>query len=521
MKFPFMRVFITLLAVSVCIAQSAFAQNPTWADDVACIVYNNCTKCHHPGGIAPNSFMTYDDVFQKRASVRIYVQDRVMPPSPALPGDVPFRDDNILTDEEIQTIMTWVNQGAPSGDLGMAPPEPHIPDAEEISQPDGVIRMDPYTSQAAVTDDYRCFAFETGFGEDKWVTGIEIVPGNKSIVHHVILFEDANDVVLGLDEGDPLAGYQCFGGVGSFSANFVGGWVPGQSAQFVPDGMGLLIPDGTNLIIQTHYPEGSSGQMDSTKVNLRFAESGDGLRRIQVVPYINHFTSLTNGPLFIPANEVRTFHAEALVFANVSLISVLPHMHLLGTSMRCDAVLPSGDTLALFDIPHWDFEWQLAYHYQSPIHLPFGTRIIADAVYDNTVFNPHNPNFPPHDVSAGEATTDEMFLIFFSYLIYEPGDEEMVFPEAPPFSEACAGSVATTIPVRGRVFVSPNPADQRISIRTPWIDYRVTLYDSYGRVLLQDHRSQTIHTGSLAEGMYIVSIENGTDRYVEKVLVVH
>ena len=123
--------------------QFTTAQSVTWADDVACIIYNNCTKCHHPGGIAPVSFMTYNDVYQKRGTVRLYVQDRTMPPSPALPGDVPFRNDNLLTDEEIQTIVDWVFQDAPSGDLGMAPPPPEIPDAEEIPNPDAVIQMDP------------------------------------------------------------------------------------------------------------------------------------------------------------------------------------------------------------------------------------------------------------------------------------------------------------------------------------------------------------------------------------------
>ncbi|HLF62565.1 MAG TPA: hypothetical protein VI603_02380 [Saprospiraceae bacterium] len=516
LKTPTLFLFFTISSL-----QLNTAQNPTWADDVACIVYNNCTKCHHPGGIAPVSFLTYDDVYAKRASVRIYVQDRVMPPSPAIPGDIPFRDDNLLTDEEIQTIVTWVNQGAPSGDLGMAPPAPPIADTEEIPDPDGILKIDTYASQAIFSDDYRCFAFETNFGEDKWMTGIEIVPGNKNIVHHVILYEDATDVVLGLDEADPLPGYQCFGGVGSFNANFVGGWVPGQTAQFLPDGMGLLIPTSTNLIIQAHYPEESNGQLDSTKVNLRFAENGDGLRQIRVTPYINHITSLTNGPLFIPANTIRSFHAEAVVFGNVSIVSVLPHMHLLGTSMSCYAVLPSMDTIQLFDIPVWDFDWQLAYHFRSPIHLPFGTRLIADAVYDNTVNNPSNPNFPPQNVSQGEATTDEMFLIFFSYLNYETGDENMVFEDAPPLSDACAGSVSTSQPIRPQLKISPNPVDRRIVIAAPWSDYTVALFDGYGRILLTGHRLTEVYTGSLTEGMYIIVVENGVERLVEKVMVAH
>lgn len=154
-----MKVLFTLSLAIFCSIQITSGQSPTWADDVACIVYDNCTKCHHPGGIAPNSFMTYEEVFDRRGTIRIYVQDRVMPPSPAKPGNVPFVDDNLLTDEEIQTIVTWVSQGAPSGDLGSAPPPPMIPKDEEISDPDGVLKIDPYASQAIFSDDYHCFAF--------------------------------------------------------------------------------------------------------------------------------------------------------------------------------------------------------------------------------------------------------------------------------------------------------------------------------------------------------------------------
>jgi hypothetical protein len=465
--------------------------------------------------------MTYDDVFQKRASVRIYVEDGIMPPSPARPGHVPFRDDNLLTDDEIQTIADWVHNGAPLGDPDAIPPIPEIPEGLEIPIPDASLQINPYMSQAQHHDDYRCFALETSFTEDKWITGIEIVPGNKEIVHHVILFEEANDVVLDLDDQDPLPGYECFGGVGSFTANFVGGWVPGQSAQFLPEGMGLVIPQGTNLVIQTHYPEGTDGKIDSTRVNLQFAESGAELREVSVVPYINHLISITNGPLFIPANTVRTFHAEALVLANVSLIGVLPHMHLIGTSMFCYAIPPGGDTIVLFDIPKWDFEWQLSYQYRRPVHLPFGTRIYADAVYDNTTNNVHNPSSPPVDVSAGEATTDEMFLIFFSYLLYEQGDEDMVFEDPPPFADACSEIVGVERVNRQTLKIFPNPANTMLTIETSLSEYTLTLYDAFGRLVVTGRQLQHVSTASLHEGMYFLSISTREERLVEKVMIAH
>jgi hypothetical protein len=514
-----MKDFPGLICLLAIFCNPLIAQDEiTWSDDVACIVYNNCTKCHHPGGIAPVSFMAYEDVYAKRASIRIFVEERSMPPSPAMPGAVPFRDDNLLSDEEVATIVQWVLNGAPSGDLGMAPAPPVISETEAIPNPNEIIQIDPYASQAEFSDDYRCFAFETAFGEDKWVTGIEIVPGNKSIVHHVILYEDDNDVVLNLDNQDPLPGYQCFGGVGSFSANFLGGWVPGQTAQFVPDGMGLLIPAGTNLIIQTHYPEETKGMIDSTKINLRFAENGNGLRQISVSPYINHITSLTNGPLAIPANTVKTFHAEGTIFGNVSLIGVLPHMHLIGTAMSCYAVIPAGDTIEIFDIPEWDFDWQLSYQFRSPIHLPFGTKIIADATYDNTLNNPHNPSNPPVNVFAGEATTDEMFLIFFSYMTYQAGDENIIFEDAPPVCETTTSVISHTRP---DIRIYPNPAHHTVTIFAPWDDYAVTLHDMYGRVLMAELNLQEIPTEALSDGMYLIRIEHQGTIIIKKVIVSH
>jgi hypothetical protein len=174
----------------------------------------------------------------------------------------------------------------------------------------------------------------------------------------------------------------------------------------------------------------------------------------------------------------------------------------------------------LFDIPKWDFDWQLAYHFRSPVHLPFGTRVYADAVYDNTANNIHNPNSPPKNVAAGEATTDEMFLIFFSYLTYQAGDQNIVFEDAPPLSDAC-GTVSTHTPVRPSVRISPNPADGRIGVSTPWTEYTVMMYDAFGRLLLSGHDLTEVYTGTLTDGMYILVIENGAERVVEKVMVAH
>jgi hypothetical protein len=258
--------------------------------------------------------------------------------------------------------------------------------------------------------------------------------------------------------------------------------------------------------------------VDSTKINLRFAENGNGLRQVSVSPYINHFTSLTNGPLAIAANTIKTFHAEATLFGNVSLIGVLPHMHLIGSAMYCVAVPPGGDTIEIFDIPEWDFEWQLSYQFRQPIHLPFGTKLIAEATYDNTVNNPHNPSNPPVNVFAGEATTDEMFLIFFSYMTYQTGDENIVFEDAPPFCEQTS-SVLT--PAHLDIRIHPNPASQAVTIFAPWTEYGVTVHDMFGGILMSGRNLTEVPTEGLSDGMYLIRIDHEGTSAIRKVIVSH
>jgi hypothetical protein len=222
--------------------------------------------------------------------------------------------------------------------------------------------------------------------------------------------------------------------------------------------------------------------------------------------------------LAIAANTTKTFHAEAVVFGDVSLIGVLPHMHLIGRSMSCKAALPGGDTIEIFDIPEWDFEWQLSYQFRQPIHLPFGTKVIAEATYDNTINNPHNPSNPPVDVFAGEATTDEMFLIFFSYMTYQTGDESIVFEDAPPFCEQTSAVLSqANLDIR----IHPNPASQAVTIFAPWVEYGVTVHDMYGGVLMSGKNLTEISTDGLSDGMYLIRIDHEGTSAIRKVIVSH
>jgi hypothetical protein len=386
--------------------------------------------------------MDYSMGFAMRYAIQSNVNSGTMPPWPPDPSYQPHAHERLLTSSEITLINDWVNNGAPEGNPADTPPPPVYTGAELINPADWTAQIPDYTSQASTGDDYRCFVISNPSSTDMFITGIEVVPGNSNIVHHVLIFKDPSTNPANQDAAEPGPGYTCFGATGSPNSVFIGGWAPGQDPVFFPTGMGVRLEANTNIVLQLHYPQGSAGQVDAaTKVNFELS-SDLSLREVSNDALLNYFTSLTNGPLFIPANTVQTFYSEFTVPANLSIISIYPHMHLLGQSIRSYAVTPGGTTIPLIDIPVWDFDWQGQYDFRQPIFLPAGTVIHGEATYDNTAANPHNPNDPPQDVSAGEATTDEMMLIFFSYLPYLAGDENIVIDDGSHPVEYCA-----TLPV--------------------------------------------------------------------------
>lgn len=417
-----MKKLITLAILALPFGMSA-QTGPYWATDVAPIFYANCTKCHNPTGIAPFSLLTYSDAANEASNIQTVVTNRTMPPWPPDTAYRHFIGERILSQQEIQTIDDWVTNGMQQGNLSQAPTPPVYTGQAEIVNPDVMVQMPTYTVNAA-SDLYRCFVMPSGITQDEYITKVEVLPGNRSIVHHVLVFQDQSNTCINLDNNDPGPGYTWFGDVGSPTATLVMGWVPGQGMWQLPANMGVKLLANTNIIIQVHYPGGTFGQVDSTQV--RFTFSSGVVRQVYLDPVINHTTSITNGPLYIPADSVKTFYAQEAVNYNVSVISVAPHMHLIGQTICSYAIDPLGDTIPMINIPDWSFHWQGFYNMQQPVHVPYGSTLHAYAIYDNTLNNNENPNNPPQDVWVGESTTDEMLVVYFAYLVYQFGDENII-----------------------------------------------------------------------------------------------
>lgn len=513
---------------------NAIAQTPDWATKVAPILYNHCTTCHHDGGIAPFSLITYADAVSNAHSIKSDVQNRIMPPWPPDPTYARLSHERILSAEDVATLTAWVDGGTPQGTPSLAPPPPVYTNTGMIQgTPDLTVKIPTYTSTAASGDVYQCFVIPSGLLTDKYIRAFEAIPGNPACVHHVLVFADTTHKCAALDAAYPGPGYPDFGGVGTDSATMLGVWVPGSDPMSYPSGFGLKIPHGADIVVQVHYPAGTAGMVDSTEVRFFFAPTA-GVREVFMQPVLYHDFDLIGGPLHIPADSIKTFEEEFptiyLAFlGDISLLGAFPHMHLLGKSIKSYGILPSGDTDKYIQINKWDFHWQGFYMFRKLKKVPVGTRVRAEATYDNTSANPENPHSPPQDVNVGEATTDEMMIVFFVYTQYHAGDENIVAD-----SSLLAVPWTQTNYYHGQQLldVCPNPASSDITIKCFMEDpdkASIQLMDMQGKVVREFRNTSPVTAGysvftysvsGLPPGSYTLIMKTTQQILTKKLIVV-
>jgi mono/diheme cytochrome c family protein len=381
---------------------------PTFNREVVRILQQNCQTCHHPGDIAPFSLMTYADAKAHALEIKVNTRAGVMPPWKPASGCGEFNAPRVLSVDEIATITNWVDNGAPEGNPADLPPPIDFSSGWTLGTPDLVLgNTTPFTPPAN-RDEYRCYSMPTNQTSDRYVSTIDVHPGDRSTVHHVIAFIDAAGESAKLDTGN---GYQCFGGPGfvitNLASSSIGAWVPGSRPDRLPDDVGFLLPANARVVMQVHYhPHDANPKPDQTEIGIYF-DAVKPSKTMFVLPLIN--TTFT-----IPPNDpnYRVTAAFSNSFFPAHVWFVAPHMHLLGRKMTVEAKMPDGTTKCLININDWDFNWQGMYRYKDPIAIPVGTRLSLTAYYDNSSDNPRNPNSPPRPVSWGEATTDEMCIAF-------------------------------------------------------------------------------------------------------------
>lgn len=506
---------------------SLLAQTPTWSEDVACILMTHCTPCHHDGGAGHFSLMTYMDAFPIRGDIRDATQVRFMPPWPPDENYSSLAHERTLTQEEIDIIAAWVAGGGPEGDPANAPAPPVYTNGAVITQPEISVRMDDYVIPASTDDLYRCFVMPSGNLQDSYITGLEVIPGNTEVVHHVLVFQDTTGQAQQLDAADPQPGYTSFGGIGVNNAKLIGFWVPGSSPYFTPQGMGIRLFANADIVIQVHYPAGSDFELDSTRVNLGISSSSF-LRNLSIDPVLDHIFTITDGPLIIPPDQIKTFHAEYTIPIPATITAIGPHAHLVCESMKAFAVTPQNDTIPLIDIPQWDFKWQGHYEFPRPIFLPTGTTLYGEATYNNTSSNPNNPNDPPAWVFLGEATTDEMMLFYFSYTLGIASDTLIVVDTTGHTAHHLGCLPMTPVGLEEPVELSelslwPNPVRDILNIGPLDRPMRLVLYNALGEEVLHQRLGQggaQVALNGLPRGAYLAEFrdEGGVPRSRAKIL---
>ena len=388
----------------------------TYYRDAKPIFDEKCTGCHVDGGIGPFPLTSYEEVEPNVAIIQVDVEAGIMPPWRAVgPLDV-YEGDRRLTDTQKDTLVRWIEQGAPEGDPddeAEAPP----PAPRELSRVDQSLTIPEYTPLMD-PDDYRCFPLEWPYQETKYVTGLSVEPHQTENVHHAIVYHvqpENADATRQRDAEDPGPGYSCFGGSGTLAA-WLTSYEPGGYGQAVPGDLGFEIRPGSLMLLQIHYNTLNGGRRpDQSRVDFTVSDSVDRVGRVVLLMQ----ALWPVGGMPIPANVEDTMHvyrgrpSAMQPQTTYDIYWVDLHMHALGSYGGIAIIRANGMLEPLLQIPDWSYQWQETYLLREPVKLNPGDQLTVECHYDNTAG--HQPVFngqrlQPRDVNWGDGTTDEMCL---------------------------------------------------------------------------------------------------------------
>ena len=388
-----MKTAILLALLGLPTAAMAADAPVTFAKDVAPIFNKSCVECHRPTMFAPMSLTTFDDARPWARSIKQRVVSGAMPPWGADPAHGTFKNDPRLTPKEIETIAAWVDGGAPKGDDKDLPPAPTFADGWTIGKPDAIFTMDEeFTIPASGAVPYKYFKAPTGLTEDKWIQAIEIHPGARAQVHHVIAFtQPAGNV--------PKPG-------GELGPTNIGGITPNKPGLVFEPGVARLLRGNSDIVMQIHYTTNGTEAKDRTTIGVVYAKApptkmvGGGMA--------------INPRFVIPAGDGNAEVRATTPLTRDTLVTAFtPHMHVRGKDMTYIAHYADGTDETLLSVPKYDFNWQITYELAKPKLLPKGTKLEVIAHYDNSTANKFNPD-PTKDVRWGDQTWEEMMIGFFS-----------------------------------------------------------------------------------------------------------
>jgi hypothetical protein len=380
----------------------------TYAKDVSRILQNRCQNCHHAGTAAPFTLSSFDDAVHWADTIREVVKQDRMPPWHADSHYGTFSNDRRLTKEEKEVLLGWLNGGMPFGDKKDLPAPRQFAEGWLIGKPDVIFEL-PETQTVPATGvvPYLYFVTPTHFKEDVWIQAAEARPGNRGVVHHIVV-----------SYRDPKVGDRQ--NAGGFGDGVIVGEAPGDIPLLLPRGAAIKVPAGAELIWQMHYTPNGKESKDKSQVGFVFYKGKEPPKRIA------HTRGAANMTFAIPAGATNYLvESEWMAPRDIQLLSFMPHMHLRGKDFKYVAQYPDGHSEVILNVPRYDFAWQTSYRLAEPKRLPKGTKIHCTAHFDNSSGNPANPD-PKKEVTWGDQTWEEMMIGWFDYVYEQPQKEALV-----------------------------------------------------------------------------------------------
>jgi hypothetical protein len=449
------------------LAVAATSSPVTFTKDVLPILQKNCQSCHRPGQVAPMSLLTYKDARPWAKAIKAAVSMRKMPPWFADPKYGHFTNDRSLQQNEIDTLVNWVDGGAIEGDPKDAPVPPEWPSGGWSIRPEVVMELPPHEVPAKGVLEWELIALPNPFKGDTWVTSMEILPGDASVVHHICFsFEKHQPTTVYNryewvqvprdDTGNPTPGNSGFGelpgmiiatrDVGSTEVNLRQGkptlrqnldfcYLPGNAYDdYRPWNAGKLVPAGSDIIISLHYTANGSNVIDRTKIGFtvaktppekKFVVQGAGEDAPVITPTAASekavFASTYNPTFAIPPNtdNYSAPPMDITFLRDAEIVRLRPHAHVRGKSTQYKLIYPDGREEVVLNVPRYDFNWQLSYG--TALKVPKGTRLRFEFTYDNSPNNKYNPD-PSRWVYQGFQSWEEMMAPNLGFLLDRNAD---------------------------------------------------------------------------------------------------
>lgn len=413
-QYVFLLALACLVPTTIAAQSNASAKRTVnFSEHVAPIVFKNCTSCHRPGEGAPFSLTNYKETRKKGRMIAKVTRKRFMPPWHPVKGHGNFKGTMRLSDKQIRTLAAWVKAGMPEGNPAKLKPMPKFTKGWQLGTPNLIVKMPKaFPVPAGGPDIYRSFVVPLNLQEDKWVTAIEVRPGDRTVLHHTIFQIDTSGSARQSDGKDGRAGFSGMRGGGGrqrvgTSTSGLGGWAVGGQPNHLPMGLARLIPKGADLVLQSHFHPSGKKTEEQTTIGLYFTDKAP--KRTMVGLQLPPSFGIAAG-LNIPAGAADfKIRGSFTLPVDVQGLTVGGHAHYLCKKMQVFITPPgSKRQKSIFYIDNWSFNWQNRYLYKKPLSIRRGTKIDVVITYDNSAQNPSNPHDPPRRVRWGLQSTDEM-----------------------------------------------------------------------------------------------------------------